>query len=388
MISEPHAVVAALAVMVACVFQAARLAALAPLFERLPALVWAYVLPMLATTCGLLPAGSPLYGQLARHLLLPSLTLLLISSELPTVARLGRTALVMMAAGSLGIALGGLAAFGLLRPFLPPDGWRVTAALVATWIGGSANLVAVAGALDIDPALQGVAIVVDTLVAYSWMGVLIWLAGRQQSIDARWGAERGGLRDVALRLRERQSAERAAPTVADLTAMLGLALGLSAVCVELGARLPEVGRVLNGASWAVVLLTTAALLLSLTPVARLESRGASTVGYAGFYLLLASVGAQADLKQVAAQPVFVLLGVLIVGVHALVLLVALRLLRAPLFFFGAASQACVGGYSSAPLVAALYEPQMAAVGLLLAVLGNVVGTYVGLAVAQVLASWA
>ena len=55
---------------------------------------------------------------------------------------------------------------------------------------------------------------------------------------------------------------------------------------------------------------------------------------------------------------------------------------------GAASQACVGGYSSAPLVAAIYHPAMAPVGLLLAVLGNVVGTYLGLAVAQVLSGFA
>src|SRR5207249_9415486 len=42
------------------------------------------------------------------------------------------------------------------------------------------------------------------------------------------------------------------------------------------------------------------------------------------------------------------------------------------------SQACVGGYSSAPVVAAIYHPAMASVGLLLAVLGNVIGTYAGL----------
>ena len=63
-------------------------------------------------------------------------------------------------------------------------------------------------------------------------------------------------------------------------------------------------------------------------------------------------------------------------------------MRAPLFFLGAASQACVGGYSSAPLVAAIYHPAMAPVGLLLAVLGNVVGTYLGLAVAQLLSGLA
>ena len=86
-----------------------------------------------------------------------------------------------------------------------------------------------------------------------------------------------------------------------------------------------------------------------------------------------------------SYPQFVLLGVVVIAVHAAVLWAAVRLLRAPLFFFGAASQACIGGYSSAPLVAALYQPSMAPVGLLLAVLGNVLGTYLGLLVAQLLA---
>jgi len=164
-----------------------------------------------------------------------------------------------------------------------------------------------------------------------------------------------------------------------------VALVLTALCLWVGALLPPVGRVLNTFSWAILLLTTAGLLLSLTPLARLEEVGASTLGYAGFYLLLASVGAQADLRKVVSCPHFVLLGVVVIAVHAAVLLAAVRLLRAPLFFFGAASQACIGGYSSAPLVAALYQPSMAPVGLLLAVLGNVLGTYLGLLVAQLLA---
>ena len=41
----------------------------------------------------------------------------------------------------------------------------------------------------------------------------------------------------------------------------------------------------------------------------------------------------------------------------------------------------VGGAASAPLVASVYQPAMAPVGLLMAVLGYILGTYVGLAVA-------
>jgi len=383
-IQDPVLVFAYLAAVVALVFQVARWPALRPLFDRLPALVWTYFLPMLSTTAGILPAESPVYRAIARYLLPASLSLLLLSSELKAIARLGRTALLVMTAGMAGIMLGGIAGFLALRPWLPADAWKAVGALVATWIGGSANLVAVANALDLSPELQGVLIIVDTVVAYTWMGFLISFAARQEAFD-RWNkADRAAVEGVGARLASVVGKETRPPTVADMTLMVGLAVVLTAACLRIGTLLPPVGQVLNAFSWAIILLTTAALLLSLTPLARLEQVGASTVGYAGFYLLLASVGAQGDLRKVLSHPQFVLLGVIVIAVHAVFLFAALRLLRAPLFFLGAASQACVGGYSSAPLVAAIYHPAMAPVGLLLAVLRNVVGTSLGLAVAHVL----
>jgi len=382
-ITDPLLVLAYLAGVVALVFQVARVRALQPVFDKLPALVWTYFLPMLSTSAGILPAESPVYRAIARYLLPASLSLLLLSSELKAIARLGRTALVVMTVGMLGIMLGGVAGFLLLRPWLPAEAWKAVGALVATWTGGSANLVALANALALAPELQGVLIIVDTVVAYTWMGLLISFAARQEAFDRWTGADRSAVEGVGRRL-EAGTGEKRAPSVAEMTLMVGLAIVLTAVCLKIGALLPPVGQVLNAFSWAIVLLTTVALLLSLTPLARLERAGASTVGYAGFYLLLASVGAQGDLRRVIPQPQFVLLGVIVIVVHAALLFAAIKLTRAPIFFLGAASQACVGGYSSAPLVAAIYHPAMAPVGLLLAVLGNVAGTYLGLIVAQLL----
>jgi uncharacterized membrane protein len=151
--------------------------------------------------------------------------------------------------------------------------------------------------------------------------------------------------------------------------------------------LPQYGEVLKPFSWAIILVTTLSLLLSLTSLARLEEAGASTLGSAGFYLLIASVGAQGDLRLVVAHPAFVLLGLITIAIHALLLFAAIRLLRAPLFFFGAASQACLGGYASAPIVADVYQRGAATIGLLLAVVGNVLGTYLGLLVAQALSGF-
>ncbi len=385
MIQDPLLLLAYLAAVVALVFQAARVPMLAPLFARLPALVFTFFIPMLSTTVGILPAESVVYRALARYLLPASLVLLLLSTELRAIARLGRTALVAMVAGMLGIALGGVVGFLVLQRWLPLESWKAVGALTGTWTGGSANLVAVGSALSLSPELQGVVIIVDTVVGYSWMGFLIALASRQQAFDRWSGADRSVVDAVRSRLDSAPATARPA-TLADLSLLVGLAIGLTAACLKIGTLLPPVGQVLNAFGWAIVLLTSIALLLSLTPLARLEAAGASTLGYTGFYLLLASVGAQGDLRKVVTHPQFVLLGIIVLAVHAIVLLITVRLLRAPLFFFGAASQACTGGYSSAPIVAALYEPAMAPVGLLLAVVGNISGTYLGLLVAQILVS--
>jgi uncharacterized membrane protein len=377
-IQDPALLLAYLAGVVAVVFQLSRIPRFQPLFDRLPALVWAYWLPMLSTTAGLIPSASPLYGSMTRYLLPASLALMLLSSEVKSIARLGRTALLA------GIIAGAVIAFATLRPWLPAEAWKAVGALSATWIGGSANLVAVATALGLSPDLQGVIIIVDTVVGYSWMALLIAFAGSQVRFDTWNNADRAVVDDVGSRLAGVAGREARPLTVPDATLLVGLAIGLTAISLRVGAMLPPVGQVLTPFSWAIVLLSTVALGLSLTPLAKLEGAGASTLGYAGFYLLLASVGAQADLTRILAHPTFVLLGAIIITVHALCLLLAVRLLRAPLLFYAAASQACTGGVASAPIVAAIYHPAMAPVGLLLAVLGNVLGTYLGLVVAQLL----
>jgi len=385
-ISDPFVVLALLAAVVAGVLQLERLPALEPLFRRLPAVFWIYVLPMLATSAGLLPAASPLYPAVTRYLLPASLVLILLSSDLRAIAQLGPRALGAMAAASAGVALGAVVALTLFRDALGPEAWKGLAALTGTWIGGSANLLAVSGALGLSPDAQGVAIVVDTLVGYSWMGILVALSSRQPRLDRWLRADRGELAAIGGRLAARLERDRRPTSSRDATFLVGLALGAAALALAIGQRLPPLAEVLTPAAWSILLLTTFGLALSLTPLARLDGAGASSLGYAGFYLLLASVGAQADIARLVARPLWVAAGVTVIAVHALCLAVALRLMRAPSFFFGAASQAAIGGYASAPLVAEVWQRGLAPVGLLLAVVGNVAGTYVGLAVGQLLAA--
>jgi uncharacterized membrane protein len=345
---------------------------------------WIYALPMLLTSAGVLPEASPLYTALTRHLLPASLALLLLSSDLRSIAALGPRALLAMAAASVGISAGVVLSFVVFGSRLGGEAWKTFAAICGTWIGGSANLLAVGTALGLSPESQGIAILVDTVVGYSWMGILIALAARQSRLDRFFRADRAEVEAIGERVRARFERDRRPTTVPDATLLVGFALVFSVAAMSLGRLLPPVGNVLTPFSWGILILTTGGLLLSLTPLARYDGAGASSLGYAAFYLLLASVGAQADLEKIVSQPLWIAAGALVIAVHAILLLLALRLLRAPAFFFGAASQAAVGGYSSAPVVAEIYQPGLAPVGLLLAVVGNVIGTYVGLAVGQLL----
>lgn len=385
MLASPLAILAVLAAVVAGVFQLEGWPPLAGLFRRLPAVFWVYALPMLATSAGWLPAESPLYAALSRHLLPASLVLLLLSSDVRAIRALGPRALAAMLGACLGVALGVVVAFLLLGDALGPEAWGTFAALSGTWTGGTANLLAVSTALGLSADAQGVAILVDTIVTYSWMAVLVALSARQASLDRRLHADRGELQAIGERVRDRVARDRRPTRVADATLIVGLAAAVSVGAMALGRLLPPLGTVLNAFSWGILILTTAGLLLSLfDPIARLSGAGATSLGYAAFFLLVASVGAQADLAKIVARPLWVLAGVVVFIVHGLVLFATLRLLRAPSFFFGAASQAAVGGVASAPIVAEIYQPGLAPVGLLLAVVGNVLGTYVGLAVGQLL----
>ena len=224
MIQDPVHILAYLAAVVGVVFQLGRLEALRPLFDRLPPLVWAYFLPMLSTTAGILPDESAVYRALARYLLPASLVLMLLSADIKAVARLGRTALLVMAAGVAGIVLGVVAAYFVFRPWLPPDAWKAVGALAGTWIGGSANLLAVGTDPGLSPELQGVIIVVDTVVGYTWMGVLISLAGHQERFDRWIGADRSRIADVSARASRERAARARPPGVADVTLLVGLAL--------------------------------------------------------------------------------------------------------------------------------------------------------------------
>ena len=385
LLQDPTIIFGYLAALIGLVFWLSGLPALKGWFDRVPAIVHCYFLPTLSSAAGITPLQSPAYEWASRFLLPTSLFLLMVSVDLGAIAKVGRTAILMMLAGTAGIILGGPIAFLTFKAWLPPDAWLGLGALSGSWIGGSANFVAIAESIGAPDSILAPAIVVDTFVGYGWMAVLLALSAWQARYDAATGARREAFEEASRHLAQLQ-AHRRPPGVGDLLILIGLGIGAAVAAVAIGDRLPALGNptIISRATWAVLAAVTAGLALSFTRMRKLEEVGASNFGYVALYLLVATIGARADLQAVLDTPAFLATGLLWIAIHAALLFLVARLLRAPLFFVATASMANIGGAASAPVVAAAYHPAMAPVGLLLAVAGYILGIYGGLFCAFIL----
>ena len=175
------------------------------------------------------------------------------------------------------------------------------------------------------------------------------------------------------------------PSLGDTMLILGFGFGVtgfSHLCADFLApwfetNLPQLNQYsLNSAFfWIVVIATTAGLLLSFTKARNLEGVGASRMGSVLLYVLVATIGMQMDLGAVLDNPIFFLIGIVWMIFHILIMSLVAYLIKAPFFYVAVGSQANVGGAASAPIVASAFDPSLAPVGVLLAVLGYALGTY-------------
>ena len=278
-------------------------------FARVLALL-CYFVPAIYNTAGLIDGSQGVvYNPIASRVLLPvALVLLTMTIDLRGVLRLGPKLLFVFCMGTLGIALGAIVSFQLFEWLKPDvvagDVWKGMAALAGSWIGGGANMVAVRELYGVDATLFGQFAVVDVAVANLWMATLLFLAGRAATIDARSGADTRAIDEMKARLEAYEAANARIPTLTDLMVILGVGFGIvglaHAVATPLAAwfaaHVPNAARFSLDSSfvWVVVGSTVAGLLLSFTPVRRLENAGMARIGSACLYFLIASIGMQMD----------------------------------------------------------------------------------------------
>ncbi|MFK7808493.1 MAG: DUF819 domain-containing protein [Saprospiraceae bacterium] len=341
---------------------------------------------------------SYLYKPVTSRYLLPaSLVLLCLSIDFKGIINLGPKAIIMFLAATLGVVLGGPIALLLIsnvapEGFIPAssdDVWRGLATVAGSWIGGGANQTAMKEIYEVSDNLFATMIIVDVVVANIWMGFLLYGASVSDKVDSYLNADSSAIEDLKNRISTYRESIKETPTLT--TTMLLMAVAFGGVAIShwgadfiTGSMSDDLKETLSSMRldslkshffWLIVISTTTGLILSFTKARKLEGVGASRWGSVFIYVLVASIGMKMNLGEVWANLGLFAIGIVWMLVHVTILLVTAKIIKAPFFFVAVGSQANIGGAASAPIVASAFNPSLAPVGVLMAVLGYALGTY-------------
>ena len=358
-----------------------------------PVILVCYFLPSFLNTTGIINSdNSNLYYVASRYLLPCSLVLLTISVDLKEIIKLGPKALIMFFTGTLGILLGGPFALFTIKFFFPDilnieikELANGMTTIAGSWIGGGANQAAMMEVFNVDSTLFSKMVAVDIICANVLLAFLLVGVNNSKSIDKRLNADSSSIEEIKNRIENYNRSIMKIPDLKDLIFILSVGFGVTGFSHFFGDILsslilnnyPFLEKYSLGSKffWLVIISTSLGILLSFTKLRKLEGAGSSKIGGLFIYILVLTIGLKMDLFAIFQNPGLFLLGFIWIGFHFILLITVAKIIKAPFFFIAVGSQANVGGAASAPIVASAFHPSLAAVGVLLAVLGYAVGTY-------------
>lgn len=369
-------------------------------YTYIPALLLCYVLPGLMNSFGIIDGEkSALYTVSSQYLLPAALVLLTSTADVRAILRLGDKALYVFLAGTVGIIIGGPLALWLVSELSPSFGtqateqglWKGLVTIAGSWIGGSSSQLALKEIYGCGEELFAIILIVDALVANTWTACLIYGAGFSDRIDRWLKADSRSIEEVKKRIQAYTHLQDRPATLSDLAQVLALGFGGAALAKAgaagfVGVLTPYqsvleaqgLAPFLSEFLWVVIFSTTLGIALSFTKARALEKVGAVDIATLFIYFLIMTIGMRLNIFALEGNVGLLAVVCIWMLIHIVVMFAAARLLRAPYFFVAVGSQANIGGVATAPAVASVFHPALAPVGVLLAVLSHILGTYGGI----------
>ena len=366
----------------------------------------ALILAMFMANVGIIPVKSVLYDDIVWGFVVPmGIPLLLLQCNIKKIWKDAGRMLTIFLIGAVGTVVGAFLAYFLLRgPFGDAQGLaKVAAMMTGSYIGGSVNFTALANAFHAG-GLTASATVADNLLMACYFFVLIAFAGMRffrsrfahphinevekgsagrenakTQAAAFWSRKDISLKDVAMNI----AFAVVVVWVSNLIAGLFSPFAVDGVVNNFQEGLLDfVGKFLGSQYvWITTLSVIAATFFSGT-VEKLH--GSQEIGTYFIYLFLFVIGAPASIVTVVTEaPLLLVLTAIMVAVNMLFCFTAAKLLHFDLEDAIIASNANIGGPTTAAGMAVsqgwgrLVGPAML-VGTLGYVLGNYAGTVVGI----------
>jgi uncharacterized membrane protein len=358
------------------------------LFEFLPPLIFIYASPVLLSNFGVIPYESGAYDFL-RHYGLPMfIVLMLIKVDVVSAVRIMGKGVFVMLLGSVGVVFGGVMAYKLGQTLtfgdyfpLAQDSWRAFGTLAGSWIGGTGNMTAAHAGLEGTASDLTMAAAADQMVYLIWLPILLGCKSFADRFN-RWArVPPGRIEAMESAAAEFKSSEDA-PTMTSLLYLALLAIGFTWISLSLSEVLPPVviggATVITAGTWLILLVTTLALLASVTPARKLPA--AQPIAMAIIYVYVARVGATMDLSVVDWDKMigFIAMAYVWITIHGLFILTGAWIFRVDVHTVAIASAANIGGAASAPIVAAHHRETLVPASILMALIGYALGNYLAI----------
>jgi uncharacterized membrane protein len=379
LVNSPLGVLAVL-IFVAAFFFLLQQRTQAKLFDYLPPLLFIYATPVFLNNFGVIPSESSVYSGLSSIALPVFIVLMLIKVNVPAVVRVMGKGVLVMLMGTAGVMVGGVVAYFIVHGSLSDDAWRGYGALAGSWIGGTANMAATAEMLETSKEQFGLAVLADNVIYIVWLPLLLMSRDFADKFNkwARVPEDRLASMDAAA---EMHAEEDQAPTMPQYLFIGAIAIGVTWIATALAPGIaeglaslsPKLETAFSTTTVRILLVTTAALLLSTTPVSKLPNTTA--LGTALVYVFVAGMGARASISGLAEAPMFVLGAFIWIFIHGLFCLAGAWIFRVDIHSVAIASAANIGAAASAPIVAAHHRPNLVPASILMALLGYAMGNY-------------
>jgi len=354
----------------------------AKFFEYLPAIVMLYFTVMTLSTLELWTKTEEInatYKAFKSNLLPAMIFLMLLQSDIRKIFKLGKKILLTFFLASLSISLGFIIMFIILHGFFEPEAWRAFGALSGSWMGGTGNMIAIQSALELPDSKMGYVLLIDSIDYAIWVMILLALVPFAKQFNKWTKADGSVLETLGSTLNNEK--EKKSINFPSLFMMLGLALMVSVLAQALAPLLPTTSFLTN-TTWIVIFATLSGIFLGMTPLSKEAS--AEPLANIMLYLIVALIASRANFTELSQAPLYIMAGFMIIFIHATIMVIFAKLFKLDLFSLGVASLANIGGVASAPILAGAYHKALIPIGVLMAMMGYIVGTFMGLGVSQIL----
>jgi len=357
-------------------------------FKHIGSVLLVIILAAISANLNIIPSSTnapPLYDGIFHYAAPLGIFFLMLQVKLRELKLAGLPMIMMFLIGSATTIAGVIIGYEILSPQRHGIhlSYAVAGMYTGTYIGGSANLNAVAVAYGVNKdGTQFAAInAADNIITGVWMMMTLILPSIFQRYfprKRRIAAQFENLSDEELRTRMLQPANNI--RLKDITLLLALGFGTMFISEQITNYFNAVPSIL--------VITTLALVFAKLPfVQRLQ--GTKLIGFGLVMLFLAVVGAYCDINALirngSVAATLLMWVVLIVFIHGALIFLTGGFLKQDWDIVSIASNANIGGATSAPVCAnSIGRPDLQLPGLLAGTIGNAIGTYLGVFVAEIL----